>query len=65
MENNEKINNTKISTENENHRDNSSLLAKKKKKKKFEKPKLKNSAVKKTLILGDSIIKNIVGWRSN
>ena len=66
MENNEKISNTKISTENENHRDNSSLLENKKKKKKnFEKPKLKNSAVKKTLILGDSIIKNIVGWRLN
>ena len=30
-----------------------------------EKPKLKNSAVKKTLILGNSIIKNIDGWRLN
>ena len=30
-----------------------------------EKPKLMNSVVKKTLILGDSIIKNVDGWRLN
>ena len=30
-----------------------------------EKPKLKKSSVKKTLILGDSEIKNVDGWRLN
>ena len=54
LENNKKISNTKISTENEYHRDNSSLLAKEnnkdteRKNDEKEKPKLKNSAVKKT-----------------
>ena len=60
-----------ISTENEYHRDNSSLLAKEnnkdteRKNDEKEKPKLKNSAVKKTLILGDSGIKNVGGCRFN
>ena len=59
--NNEKISNTKISTENEHHKDNSLLLAEENSKDterkydKKEKPKLKNSTVKKTLILGDSM----------
>ena len=68
---NEKISHTKIWTENEHRRDHSSLLAKENNKDteikndEKEKPKLKNSAVKKTLILGDYIIKNIDGWRLN
>ena len=71
LANNEKINITKISTENEHHRDNSWLLAKENKKvterknDAKEKTKLKNSAVENTLILGDSIIKNVDGWRLN
>ena len=71
LANNEKINITKISTKNEHHRDNSSLLAKEnnkvteRKNDEKEKPKLKNSAVKNILILGDSIIKNVDGWRLN
>ena len=68
--NNEKISKPKISTENEHHSANSSLLVKennKDKEKKGEKGKLKlkNSVVKKTLILGDSIIKNVDGRRLN
>ena len=71
MANKEKISHTKISTENVHHRDNSSLLAKENNKDtetkndEKEKPKLKNSAVKKTFILGDSTIKNMDGWRLN
>ena len=60
LANNEKKNKSKISTENERHRSNSSLLAKENngdkeiKNDEKEKRKLKNSAVKKTLlILGD------------
>ena len=69
LANNEKISNTKISSENKHHRDNSSLLAKEnikdteRKNDDKENPKLKNSAVKKTIILGDSMIKNVDGWR--
>ena len=53
------------------HRDKSSLLAKEnnkdteRKNDEKEKPKLKKSSVKKTLILGDSEIKNVDGWRLN
>ena len=52
------------------HKANSSLLAKENKDKEEEndekeKPKLKNSVVKKTKILGDSIIKNVDHWRLN
>ena len=71
LANKEKISHTKISTENVHHRDNSSLLAKENNKDtetkndEKEKPKLKNSAVKKTFILGDSTIKNMDGWRLN
>ena len=71
MANNEQISNTKISTENEHHRENSSILAKENNKDtetkndEKEKPKLDNSAVKKTLILGDSIIKNVDDCRLN
>ena len=57
--NNENISKAKISTVNEHQRTNSSLLAKENNKDdEKEKPKLKNSVVKKTLVLGDSIILN-------
>ena len=71
LANKEQISNTKISTENEHHRENSSILAKENNKDtetkndEKEKPKLDNSAVKKTLILGDSIIKNVDDCRLN
>ena len=71
LANNEQISNTKISTENEHHRENSSILAKENNKDtetkndEKEKPKLDNSDVKKTLILGDSIIKNVDDCRLN
>ena len=77
MANSKKISNTKISTKNEDHRDNSSLLAKenskdtertneeKEKAEKKREPKLNYSAVRKSLILGDSIIKNVDGWKLN
>ena len=54
LTNSEKISHNKISTEKEHHRGNSSLLAKEnykdteRKNDEKEKPKLKNSAVKKT-----------------
>ena len=71
LANNEKISHTKNSTENEHHRDNSSLLAKENNKgierrnDEKEKPKLKNKSVKKTLIMRDSTNKNVDGWRLN
>ena len=71
MANKEQISNTKISTENEHHRENSSILSKENNKDtetkidEKEKPKLDNSDVKKTLILGDSIIKNVDDCRLN
>ena len=71
LANKEQISNTKISTENEHHRENSLILAKENNKDtetkndEKEKPKLDNSAVKKTLILGDSIIKNVDDCRLN
>ena len=57
LANNEKTSHTDISTENEQYRVNSSLLSKEnnkdaeRKNDEKEKPKSKNSAVKKTLIL--------------
>ena len=71
LANNKKISHTKNSTENEHHRDNSSLLAKENNKgierrnDEKEKPKLKNKSVKKTLIMRDSTNKNVDGWRLN
>ena len=71
LANNGKISHTKISKQNEHHRDNFLLLAKEnnkdteRKNDEKEKPKLKNSAVKKTLIQEDFIIKNADGWRLN
>ena len=71
LANNEQISNTKISTENEHHRENSSILAKENNKDtetkidEKEKPKLDKSDVKNTLILGDSIIKNVDDCRLN
>ena len=64
--NKEKISKPKVSTENEHHRSNSSLLGKKitrieKENDEKGKAKLKNNVVKKTLILGDSIVKNVDG----
>ena len=71
LANNGKISHTKISKQNKHHIDNFLLLAKEnnkdteRKNDEKEKPKLKKSSVKKTLILGDSEIKNVDGWRLN
>ena len=68
MTNDKKISKPKISTENKHHRANSLLSTKenKDKEKKWEREtKVEEQWYKKTLIVGDSIIKHVDGWRLN